>query len=189
MTETASSGSNKVAAGIGLSRIAGVVREIFIAAVLGAGADAFRFAMQIPNLIQNLLGEGSLSAAFVPVYAGALQRAEEDPDGPDGREARQLAGSVLGFGLAVVALLVAVVVLLTRPLVQVVTLGAVKGRPSRSHGGTHTNHSGRCWCVGDGGLVSWSPERPPRIPSFLCSPSRLESRSDRRSCRSLVLAG
>jgi putative peptidoglycan lipid II flippase len=126
VTDTASSGSNKVAAGIGLSRIAGVVREIFIAAVLGAGADAFRFAMQIPNLIQNLLGEGSLSAAFVPVYAGALQRAEEDPDGPDGREAQQLAGSVLGFGLAVVALLVAVVVLLTRPLVQVVTLGAVK---------------------------------------------------------------
>ena len=125
MTEPTSSGSNRVAAGIGLSRVAGVVREIFIAAVLGAGADAFRFAMQIPNLIQNLLGEGSLSAAFVPVYAGSLQRAEEDPDGPDEREARQLAGSVLGFGLAIVALLVAAVVLLTKPLVQVVTLGAV----------------------------------------------------------------
>lgn len=120
------SGSNKVAAGIGLSRIAGVVREIFIAAVLGAGADALRFAMQIPNLIQNLLGEGSLSAAFVPVYAGSLQRAEEDPDGPDAREASQLAGSVLGFGMAIVTVLVAIIVLFTRPLVQVATLGGVK---------------------------------------------------------------
>lgn len=125
MTEP-TSGSNRVALGIGLSRIAGVIREIFIAAVLGAGADALRFAMQIPNLIQNLLGEGSLSAAFVPVYAGSLQRAEEDPDGPDEREARQLAGSVLGFGLAIVGFLVAVVVLFTRPLVQLATLGAVK---------------------------------------------------------------
>ncbi len=120
------SGSNRVALGIGFSRIAGVIREIFIAAVLGTGADALRFAMQIPNLIQNLLGEGSLSAAFVPVYAGSLQRAEEDPDGPDAREAQQLASSVLGFGLAIVGLLVAIVVLFTRPLVRLATLGAVE---------------------------------------------------------------
>jgi len=40
-----------------------------ISASLGGGAiaDSFRIAMRVPNLLQNLLGEGSISAAFVPV--------------------------------------------------------------------------------------------------------------------------
>ena len=64
-------GAVAVAAGIFLSRIAGLVRERVIAHYLGlsAAAAAFRAAMRIPNLLQNLFGEGVLSSSFIPVYA------------------------------------------------------------------------------------------------------------------------
>jgi len=64
-------GAVAVAAGIFLSRIAGLVRERVIAHFLGlsAAAAAFRAAMRIPNLLQNLFGEGVLSSSFIPVYA------------------------------------------------------------------------------------------------------------------------
>ena len=65
------SGAIAVAVGIFLSRIAGLVRDRLIAHYLGitATADAFRAALRIPNVLQNLLGEGVLSASFIPVYA------------------------------------------------------------------------------------------------------------------------
>lgn len=60
-----------VAAGIFLSRIAGLVRESVFAHYFGNSdaADAFRAAFRIPNFLQNLFGEGVLSASFIPVYA------------------------------------------------------------------------------------------------------------------------
>jgi putative peptidoglycan lipid II flippase len=60
-----------VAAGMLTSRIAGLVRERAFAHYLGnsAAADAFRAAFRIPNFLQNLFGEGVLSASFIPVYA------------------------------------------------------------------------------------------------------------------------
>src|SRR6187431_1367548 len=60
-----------VAAGIFLSRVAGLVRERVIAHYLGLShaAAAFRAALRIPNLLQTMLGEGVLSASFIPVYA------------------------------------------------------------------------------------------------------------------------
>src|SRR6201995_3645296 len=60
-----------VAAGIFLSRLAGVVRESVFAHFFGNSfaADAFRAALRIPNFLQNLFGEGVLSASFIPVYA------------------------------------------------------------------------------------------------------------------------
>ena len=67
-------GALAVAAGILLSRLAGLLRERAIAHYLGisAAADAFRAALRVPNLLQNLLGEGVLSASFIPVYARLL---------------------------------------------------------------------------------------------------------------------
>lgn len=53
----------------------------------GAAADAFRAALRIPNVIRNLLGEGTLSASFIPVYAGLIQRGAHD-------DARRLAGVI-----------------------------------------------------------------------------------------------
>jgi putative peptidoglycan lipid II flippase len=83
-------GALAVAAGIFLSRIAGLLRERAIAHFLGvsAAADAFRAALRIPNLLQNLLGEGVLSASFIPVYARLL--AEGKPE-EAGRVARAVA--------------------------------------------------------------------------------------------------
>src|SRR5215204_710721 len=52
------------------SRVLGFVREMVYAAFLGAGwvADAFFLAFVIPNLFRRLLGEGALTAAFIPIF-------------------------------------------------------------------------------------------------------------------------
>ncbi|MGY9004611.1 MAG: murein biosynthesis integral membrane protein MurJ [Alphaproteobacteria bacterium] len=57
-----------------LSRIAGFVRDILFAAILGAGpvADAFFVAFKFPNLFRRLFAEGAFSAAFVPTFSGLL---------------------------------------------------------------------------------------------------------------------
>src|SRR3954452_10600007 len=59
-----------------MSRIVGLVREVVAAHFLGAGvvASAFTVAFTIPNLFRKLLGEGALSAAFIPLYAQAEKR-------------------------------------------------------------------------------------------------------------------
>ena len=72
-----------VAAGIMLSRIAGLIRDRSLAHFLGStdAADAFRAALRIPNILQNLFGEGVLSASFIPTYArllGSNDEAEAD---------------------------------------------------------------------------------------------------------------
>lgn len=91
-----------VAAGILLSRLAGLIRDHFFAQYFGTSdaADAFRTALRIPNFLQMLFGEGVLSASFIPVYAGLL-----------GREEREEAGRVAGAVFAILALLTSVLVL------------------------------------------------------------------------------
>src|SRR6266567_6788947 len=73
-----------VGAGIFLSRIAGLVRERVIAHFLGNSfaADALRGALRIPNVLQNLFGEGVLSASFIPVYA-RLRAMGQDQEASD----------------------------------------------------------------------------------------------------------
>ena len=69
-----------VALGILLSRIVGLVRTRIFGHYLGTGdaADAFATAFRIPNILQNLLGEGALSASFIPVYAGLINRGDPE---------------------------------------------------------------------------------------------------------------
>lgn len=107
-----------VGAGIVLSRISGVVREGFLAAWLGtrSSADAFSAALRIPKLLQNLLGEGALSASFIPVYSQVLHRGDE-------RRAGQVAGAVAGLLTLLTGGLVLLSVLLARPLAAVVAPG------------------------------------------------------------------
>lgn len=109
-------GSNLVAAGIFLSRIAGLVREVVLGIALGVSpaTDAFRFAMRIPNVLQNLLGEGALSASFIPVYARL------DAEGRRA-DADRLAGAVASLLAAATAVLVALGVLLAGPIVWLFT--------------------------------------------------------------------
>ncbi|HYR55485.1 MAG TPA: murein biosynthesis integral membrane protein MurJ [Myxococcaceae bacterium] len=78
--------------GILLSRVVGVVRETIFAHYLGNSvpAAAFRAAMRIPNFLQNLFGEGVLSASFIPVYAELIGKGERE-------EADRLAGAVFGI--------------------------------------------------------------------------------------------
>ena len=54
-----------------VSRLAGFVREMIFARVLGAGAitDAFLMAFLLPNTFRRLFAEGAFSAAFVPMFS------------------------------------------------------------------------------------------------------------------------
>jgi putative peptidoglycan lipid II flippase len=63
-----------VSAAVLLSRITGMVREVVMARLFGAGAanDAFQLAFRIPSLTRNLFAEGALSSAFVPVFTRSL---------------------------------------------------------------------------------------------------------------------
>src|SRR5260370_42247829 len=78
-----------VGAGIFLSRIAGLARERILAHFFGTtyAADAFRAAMKIPNFLQNLFGEGVISASFIPVYAKLQAQGEKE-------EAGRMAGAI-----------------------------------------------------------------------------------------------
>jgi putative peptidoglycan lipid II flippase len=99
-----------VATGIMFSRVAGLVRERALAHFLGTlpAADAFRAALRIPNFLQNLFGEGVLSASFIPVYSRLLASSDE-------REANHVA-SVVGSLLAVVTSVLVVLGVFSTPL-------------------------------------------------------------------------
>ena len=107
-----------VAAGILASRIAGLVRDRVFAHYFGlsAVADAFRVALRIPNFLQNLFGEGVLSASFIPVYANLLARKDEE-------EARRTAGAVAALLTLSTAVIVLVGVFATPYLIDVIAAG------------------------------------------------------------------
>ncbi len=92
-----------VSFGILLSRLSGLLRMKVLAYALGQGdeADAWAAGVRIPNMLQNLFGEGVLSAAFIPRYARLLAEGKEE-------DAKRLAGALL----SILALLLAVMVLL-----------------------------------------------------------------------------
>ena len=86
--------------GIFLSRITGLVRGFLFTHFFGLGmeSDAFIAASKIPNIMRSLLGEGSLSASFVPVYSRLLEKGDE-------RGANAMAGAILGLLMASVSVL------------------------------------------------------------------------------------
>jgi len=99
-----------VGAGIFLSRIAGLIRQSVFAHYFAttAFASAFTAAFRIPNLLQNLFGEGVLSASFIPEHAGLLADGNAD-------EADDVAVAV-GAALALVSAIVVVIGIATAPL-------------------------------------------------------------------------
>src|SRR3981081_2062334 len=92
-----------VAVGILCSRLAGLIRLRVFSYYFGLqsdAADAFNAAFRIPNFLQNLFGEGALSASFIPVYAALVARGERrDADRVAGAVATLLAlgGALLGL--------------------------------------------------------------------------------------------
>jgi putative peptidoglycan lipid II flippase len=111
-------GAASVGTGILASRLAGLVREQTVAFFFGVGphADVLTAALRVPNALQNLLGEGALSAAFIPIYSRLLEEGRED-------EAGRFAGAVFGLLLAAAAGLALAGVLLAQPLVAVLAPG------------------------------------------------------------------
>lgn len=84
--------SAMIAVGILLSRVAGLVRTRVVAMFFGTSqfADVFAAGMRMPNLLQNLLGEGVLSASFIPVYSELLHQGRK-------KEAGQVAGAIFAI--------------------------------------------------------------------------------------------
>lgn len=107
--ERSQSAALLVGMGILLSRFAGLIRQTMMARYLGVGfaADAFMAAFRIPNMLQNLFGEGVLSASFIPEYAGLLGKGDE-------KEATRLAGAVAGM-LALVASTIVLIGIVAAP--------------------------------------------------------------------------
>lgn len=107
-----------VGTGILLSRLAGLVRDRVFAHYFGNSdaADAFRAAFRIPNFLQNLFGEGVLSASFIPVYARL--RAEGDDE-----RAAELAETIFALLFVATTLLVGVGVIVTPWLIDAIAPG------------------------------------------------------------------
>ncbi len=102
--------SSIVAGGILLSRISGLIRQRIFGQYFGTTlyADVFSAALRMPNALQNLLGEGTLSASFIPVYSELLEEGREE-------EAGRTAGAIAGL-LAVGAGLLALFGYILAPL-------------------------------------------------------------------------
>jgi putative peptidoglycan lipid II flippase len=107
-----------VASGIFLSRVAGLIRDRVFAHYFGNSdaADAFKAALRIPNSLQNLFGEGVLSASFIPVYANLLARQDEE-------EARRTAGAVAALLALTTSIFVLAGILATPYLIDLIAWG------------------------------------------------------------------
>ena len=107
-----------VASGIFLSRVAGLIRDRVFAHYFGNSdaADVFKAAFRIPNFLQNLFGEGVLSASFIPVYANLLAREDKE-------EARRTAGAVAALLALSTSLLVLLGVLTAPWLIDAIAPG------------------------------------------------------------------
>jgi putative peptidoglycan lipid II flippase len=117
-------GATLVALGILLSRLMGLVRQRAFAHFLSISplAGAFTAALRIPNILQNLLGEGVLSASFIPVYSRLLGEGRKE-------DADRVAGAVFGLLSLLVALLVALGVFGAPWIVRLVVGGFAESDP------------------------------------------------------------
>jgi len=102
-----------------LSRILGMVRDLLIARLFGAGfvADAFFVAYRIPNLLRSFLAEGALTAGFVPVFSAELTKGQE--------AARRALRSVSGLLLNVTLLISVLGVVFAEEIVRLFAPGFV----------------------------------------------------------------
>ena len=103
-----------------LSRILGLVRDMVIATLFGAGmyADAFFVAFRIPNLMRRLFAEGSLTISFIPIFTEHLQR--------DGKvKAFYMARSVMWILVMILALVSVLGILLAPLIVRVQAWGFI----------------------------------------------------------------
>lgn len=107
-----------VSAAVALSRVSGLVREMAMARLFGAGQayDAFLLGFRIPNLTRDLFAEGALSSAFVPVFSRSLALKGR-------REAAELANLVATAILGVVGLICLLGIVFSPELVRLLAPG------------------------------------------------------------------
>jgi len=110
--------------GIFLSRIAGLVRDRVLATYFGTGpyADVFAAGLRLPNVLQNMLGEGTLSAAFIPAYSALL-----------GQGRTQEAGRVAGAMFALLLAAAGAIVLIGFPLAPLLVTVFAPGFTGERH--------------------------------------------------------
>ena len=107
-----------VGAGILISRIVGLIRQRIFAHYFGSSGegDAFSAAFRIPNFLQNVFGEGALSASFIPVYAKLLAQEDEE-------QAGRVANAIFGILALVTSVIVLIGVLATPYIVTAIAAG------------------------------------------------------------------
>ena len=107
-----------IALGTLLSRITGLIRDMVLGGLFGAksAADAYYVAFRIPSLLRELFAEGSMSAAFIPVFTEYLTNRKKE-------EARELARAAMTLLLFFVLLVVGVGILASRWIVTLMASG------------------------------------------------------------------
>ena len=107
-----------VGTGILISRLVGLIRQRIFAHYFGRSAegDAFSAAFRIPNFLQNVFGEGALSASFIPVYAKLLAKDDEE-------EAARVANAIFTILALVTAVIVIIGVFATPYIVTLIAAG------------------------------------------------------------------
>ncbi|MGZ6292892.1 MAG: lipid II flippase MurJ, partial [Syntrophales bacterium] len=111
-----------------LSRISGFLRDMVVAAFFGAGltTDAFFVAFRIPNMLRRLLGEGSLTVSFVPVFTEYLNKKTK-------AEAYELANVAFTL-LSIILVIVSIAGIIFSPLiVTIMAPGWYIDRPVHYH--------------------------------------------------------
>jgi putative peptidoglycan lipid II flippase len=107
------------------SRLLGLVREIVMGSSLGLENDtggAFTVANKIPSLVRTLLADTALSAAFIPVFSGLLQKERR-------REAWQLAFTVTVVATGVLGLITILGMVFAPQVIKVLASGADYNTP------------------------------------------------------------
>ena len=97
------------------SRVMGYIRDMVMSWAFGttAAADAFYVAYRIPNLLRELLAEGSMSAAFIPVFSETLAKETRE-------DARRLANAVLARLLVILLIVTALGILFAPVIVKAI---------------------------------------------------------------------
>jgi putative peptidoglycan lipid II flippase len=101
-----------------LSRVLGYLRDLRFAFVLGAGVgfDAFVIAYRIPNLLRRLVGEGAVSAAFIPIFSKYLSSENR-------KEAFAFANAMITIVTCIMTVVVLLGVLLSPWIVRLLAFG------------------------------------------------------------------
>jgi len=112
-------------AATGVSRVAGLVRDIVVARLFGAGfvTDAFFMAFTIPNLLRRFFAEGSLTAAFVPTFSDIYHKEGEE-------EARRVASICFTLLFVIMAAVTVIGIVASPEVVRLIGFGfeAVPGK-------------------------------------------------------------